>query len=104
MTKTKQKLSSPAPTHTNKTLPTFGPRVAKGEVGYLQRVVLTVDKELFDDEIYFWKNAMGMRATREVKGDEGKSVIFAFGQETLDADDGVGMRRPKPNANLYIYT
>ena len=58
-------------------------------MGYIQRLVLTVDKELFDDEIYFWKNAMGMRVTREVKGDGGrKSVIFAFGQETLNADDG----------------
>jgi len=70
------------------------PRVAAGEVPYLQRVVLTVDKALFDDEIYFWKNAMGMRVTREVNADaalgtgSGKSVIFAFGQETLGADDG----------------
>lgn len=68
--------------------PSIGPRVARAEVAYLQRLVLTVDKALFDDEIYFWKNAMGMRVTREVRGDEGKSVILAFGQETLDADDG----------------
>lgn len=59
-------------------------------MAYLQRLVLNVDKSLFDDEIYFWKNAMGMRVTREVRGDTGKSVILAFGQETLDADDGWG--------------
>lgn len=59
------------------------------EVGYLQRLVLTVDKTLFDDEVYFWKNAMGMRVTRESTGGvNGKSVILAFGQETLTADDG----------------
>ena len=63
--------------------PTARPRVARAEVAYLQRVVLTVDKELFDDEIYFWKNAMGMRVTREVTGAAGKSAVLAFGQETL---------------------
>ena len=34
---------------------------AAGQVNYLQRIVLNVDKDLFDDEIYFWKNAMNMR-------------------------------------------
>lgn len=82
-------------------LPNIGPRVARAEVAYLQRVVLTVDKALFDDEIYFWKNAMGMRVTREVTGDEGKSVILAFGQETLDADDGWG-RGGRLGGTLFV--
>ena len=47
------------------------PKVASGDAGYLQRIVLTVDKDLFDDEVYFWKNAMGMRVTRERKDVEG---------------------------------
>ena len=68
------------------------PKVASGDAGYLQRIVLTVDKDLFDDEVYFWKNAMGMRVTRERTGAEGlgggRCVVFAYGQETLTADDG----------------
>ena len=68
------------------------PKVSSGDAGYLQRIVLTVDADLFDDEVYFWKNAMGMRVTRERKGVEGlgggRCVVFAYGQETLTADDG----------------
>ena len=40
------------------------PRVASGDIAYLQRIVLTVDANVWDDELYFWKNAMGMRVTR----------------------------------------
>ena len=49
-----------------------------------------MDKDLFDDEVYFWKNAMGMRVTRERQGVDGvgRTVVFAYGQETLRADDG----------------
>jgi len=55
--------------------------VAAGQVNYLQRIVLNVDKDLFDDEMYFWKNAMNMRVTRvETGGDGRRSVFFAFGQ------------------------
>lgn len=68
------------------------PKVSSGDAGYLQRIVLVVDKDLFDDEVYFWKNAMGMRVTRERKDVEGlnggRCVVFAYGQETLTADDG----------------
>ena len=69
------------------------PKVSSGDAGYLQRIVLVVDKDLFDDEVYFWKNAMGMRVTRERKDVEGQQgggrcVVFAYGQETLTADDG----------------
>ena len=35
------------------------PRVANGDVCYLQRLVFAVDDALWDDELYFWKNAMG---------------------------------------------
>ena len=74
-----------------------------GATNYAQRIVLEVDENLWEDEIYFWKNAMGMRVTRvdEVaeKKEEGggtrtagggkpKAAFLAFGQETLDADDG----------------
>lgn len=84
------------------------PRVANGDVCYLQRLVFTVDDALWDDELYFWKNAMGMRVTREVfdpassspsserevnrskqqQHTRPTSVVLAFGQEFLDADDG----------------
>ena len=51
---------------------------------------------MMEDEIYFWKNAMGMRVTRvdevaekkEEGGGKPKAAFLAFGQETLDADDG----------------
>ena len=66
------------------------PKVQNASTGYLQRLVLVVDKDLFDDEVYFWKNAMGMRVTRERTGVDnvGRTVVFAYGQETLRADDG----------------
>ena len=66
------------------------PKVQNASTGYLQRLVLVVDKDLFDDEVYFWKNAMGMRVTRERQGVDnvGRTVVFAYGQETLRADDG----------------
>ena len=83
------------------------PRVANGDVCYLQRLVFAVDDALWDDELYFWKNAMGMRVTREVfdpasssasserevnrskqQQTRPTSVVLAFGQEFLDADDG----------------
>lgn len=68
----------------------LAPKVQNGSTGYLQRLVLVVDKDLFDDEVYFWKNAMGMRVTRERQGVDnvGRTVVFAYGQETLRADDG----------------
>ena len=81
------------------------PKVSSGDAGYLQRIVLTVDADLFDDEVYFWKNAMGMRVTRERKGAAdggGRCVVFAYGQETLAADDGgkagVELREASPSA------
>ena len=68
----------------------LAPKVQNASTGYLQRLVLVVDKDLFDDEVYFWKNAMGMRVTRERTGVDnvGRTVVFAYGQETLRADDG----------------
>ena len=74
------------------------PRVASGDIAYLQRIVLTVDANVWDDELYFWKNAMGMRVTRETAD----GACLAFGQETLGADDGgkaaVELRRGPPGA------
>ena len=68
------------------------PRVRSGELPYLQRVAFAVRDDLWEDEIYFWKNAMGCRVTRELYGGaDGKTVagvVLAFGQESLSADDG----------------
>lgn len=68
------------------------PRVQKGELPYLQRMVFAVRDELWEDEIYFWKNAMGCRVTRETRdeanGTTVTGVVLAFGQESLSADDG----------------
>ena len=68
------------------------PRVRAGELPYLQRMAFSVRDELWEDEIYFWKNAMGCRVTRELYGGaDGKTVagvVLAFGQESLNADDG----------------
>ena len=74
------------------------PRVASGDIAYLQRIVLTVDANVWDDELYFWKNAMGMRVTRETAD----GACLAFGQETLGAGGGgkaaVELRRGPPGA------
>ena len=68
------------------------PRVQAGELPYLQRLAFSVRDELWEDEIYFWKNAMGCRVTRELYGGaDGKAivgVVLAFGQESLNVDDG----------------
>ena len=67
------------------------PRVQMGELPYLQRMVFAVRDELWEDEIYFWKNAMGCRVTRETRDSAGETVtgvVLAFGQESLSADDG----------------
>ena len=68
------------------------PRVRSGDLPYLQRVAFAVRDDLWEDEIYFWKNAMGCRVTRELYGGaDGKTVagvVLAFGQESLSADDG----------------
>ena len=67
------------------------PRVQAGELPYLQRLAFSVRDELWEDEIYFWKNAMGCRVTRETRDSAGETVtgvVLAFGQESLSADDG----------------
>jgi len=66
-------------------------RVERGETTYLQRLVFGVSEALWEDETYFWKNAMGCRVTRELLGEDGETVVgvcLAFGQESLRADDG----------------
>ena len=65
-------------------------RVEKGDVNYLQRLRFSIADDLWEDEVYFWKNAMGCRVTREILDDKNYviGVCLAFGQESLTADDG----------------
>jgi hypothetical protein len=56
------------------------PRVEKGETNYLQRLKFAVEDALFDDEIYFWKNAMGGRVTRTILDATGKEGTCCISQ------------------------
>ena len=69
------------------------PRVASGDIAYLQRIVLTVDANVWDDELYFWKNAMGMRVTRETPTARASP---SGRRRSAPADGGKSRRRTPP--------